>query len=79
MSLPKPLGTERGFMEHGLSRSQIIYLVDEWILNARDREIVKRKLIDGVTYEALAEEQNLSVQTVKRIVYKALPIIKTHT
>lgn len=73
------LGTERGFMEHGLSRSQIIYLVDEWILNARDREIIKRKLIDGVTYEALAEEQNLSVQTVKRIVYKALPIIKTHT
>ena len=66
-------------MEHGLSRSQIIYLTDEWILNARDREIVKRKLIDGVTFEELAEEQHLSVQAVKRIVYKALPILKSHT
>ena len=66
-------------MEHGLSRSQIIYLTDEWILNARDREIVKRKLIDGVTFEELAEEQHLSVQAVQRIVYKALPILKSHT
>ena len=66
-------------MEHGLSRSQIEYLTDEWILNARDRLIVKRKLIDGITFEALAEEQNLSVQTIKRVVYKALSVIKQHT
>ena len=66
-------------MELGLSRTQIVYLVDEWVLSARDREIVKRKLIDGVTFEELAEEQNLSVQTIKRVVYKALSVIKQHT
>lgn len=65
-------------MEHGLSRSQIIYLVDEWILNARDREIIKRKLIDGVTYEELADEFNLSVQRVKEIVRKSMKIILRH-
>ena len=66
-------------MELGLSRTQIVYIVDEWVLSARDREIVKRKLIDGVTFEELAEEQNLSVQTIKRVVYKALSVIKQHT
>ena len=70
---------KRVYMELGLSRTQIVYIVDEWVLSARDREIVKRKLIDGVTFEELAEEQNLSVQTIKRVVYKALSVIKQHT
>jgi len=65
--------------EHGLSRSQIIGLVDEWILNARDRNIVKRRLIDGITYEELAEEFHLSAQRVKEIVGKALTVILAHS
>ena len=65
-------------MEHGLSRSQIIFLTDEWILNARDRQIVKRRLIDGITYEELAEEFHLSAQRVKEIVGKALTVILAH-
>lgn len=64
--------------EHGLSRSQITELTDEWILNARDRQIVKRRLIDGITYEELAEEFHLSAQRVKEIVGKALAVILTH-
>lgn len=64
--------------EHGLSRSQITELTDEWILNARDRQIVKRKLIDGITYEELAEEFHLSAQRVKEIVGKALAVILAH-
>ena len=64
--------------EHGLSRSQITELTDEWILNARDRNIVKRRLIDGITYEELAEEFHLSAQRVKEIVGKALTIILAH-
>lgn len=64
--------------EHGLSRSQITELTDEWILNARDRNIVKRRLIDGITYEELAEEFHLSVQRVKEIVGKALTVILAH-
>ena len=42
-----------------LSRSDIESLIDEWIIgrNAqRDREITKRRLIDGICFEPLAEE-----------------------
>lgn len=65
-------------MEHGLSRSQIELLTDEWILNARDRDIVKRRLIDGITYEELAEEFHMSAQRVKEIVGKSLEVILRH-
>lgn len=45
--------------------------IDEYIHNARDRDLLKRRLIDGLCYEPLAEEFNLSVQRVKAIVYRA--------
>jgi DNA-directed RNA polymerase specialized sigma24 family protein len=46
-------------------------LINEHIHNERYRTILKRRLIDGVCYEPLAEECNLSVRQVKTIVYKA--------
>jgi len=57
-----------------LSRSELESLIDEWIIgrNAeRDRKILKRRLIDGITYENLAEEFDLSVRQLKNIIYKA--------
>ena len=54
-----------------LSRSEISNLIDEWILNERNRAILKRRLLDGICYEPLAEEFDLSVRQVKNIVYKA--------
>lgn len=54
-----------------LSRSDISYLIDEWIFNERNRAILKRRLLDGIKYEALAEEFDLSVRQVKNIVYKS--------
>ena len=53
-----------------LSRTEIESLIDEWILNERDRKILKRRLIDHICYEPLAEEFDLSVRRVKNIVYK---------
>ncbi len=53
------------------SNSQIEKLIDEWIHSERDRKILKRRLIDGLTYESLAEEFEMSVRQMKRIVYKA--------
>lgn len=56
-----------------LTNSEICGLIDERIRgrNAkRNREILKRRLIDGITYEKLAEEFELSTVQVKRIVYK---------
>ena len=53
------------------TNSQIAALIDEHIHSERDRAILKRRLIDGVCYEPLAEEFDLSTQRVKAIVYKA--------
>lgn len=57
-----------------MSRSEIESLIDEWIVgrNAhRDRQILKRRLIDGICYEPLSEEFGLSVRQVKNIVYRS--------
>lgn len=54
-----------------LSRSEWSYLIDEWILNERDRNILKRRLLDGIHYEPLAEEFGMSVRQIKHIVYKS--------
>lgn len=53
------------------TNSQLASLIDEHIHSERDRAILKRRLIDGICYEPLAEEFGLSVQRVKAIVYKA--------
>jgi DNA-directed RNA polymerase specialized sigma24 family protein len=53
-----------------LRRSEIEHLIDEWILSQRDRRILKRRLLDGITYERLAEEFDMSVRQIKNIVYK---------
>lgn len=51
-----------------LSNSEISQLIDEWLHNERDRKILKRRLIDGIIYERIAEEYGLSVTQVKNIV-----------
>lgn len=55
------------------SKSEIDALINEWIIgkNAeRDRAIIRRRLFDGITFEKLAEEFDLSVRQAKNIVYK---------
>ena len=54
-----------------IPRTEIEKAIDEWILNERDRHILKRRLLDGICYEPLAEEFNLSVRHIKTIVYKS--------
>lgn len=61
-----------------MSRTEIEGLIDEWIHNERDRKIMKRRLIDGVCFEPLAEEFDLSVRQVKNIVYKGEEKIFAH-
>jgi len=61
-----------------LSCSDIAVLIDEWIRNERDRRILKRRLLDGITYDRLAEEFDLSVRQVKNIVYKGENRIFAH-
>ena len=54
-----------------LSRTEWIELIDLWIFNETDRAILKRRLLDGGTYEQLAEEFNYSDRHIKTRVYKA--------
>ncbi len=56
--------------QESLTNSDIEYLIDEHIHNSRNRAIMKRRLIDGICYEPLAEEFDLSVRQIKRIVYR---------
>lgn len=61
-----------------ISNSDISKAIDEWIKSERDRKILKRRLIDGICYEPLAEEFELSVRQIKTIVYKAENILFSH-
>lgn len=58
-----------------LPNSGISRLIDEHIngRNAeRNRAILKRRLIDGICFEPLAEEFNISTRQCKRVVYTCM-------
>lgn len=63
---------------YDLSRTEWENLIDEYIFKERDRAILKRRLLDGICYEPLAEEFDLSVQQTKTIVYKATEKLIKH-
>ena len=60
------------------SNSQISGLIDEWVHSERNRQILKRRFIDGITYERLAEEFDLSVRQIKKIVYEEGDRVLSH-
>ena len=62
----------------GLSRSETEKLIDEWIFSERDRKLLKRRILDDITFEQLAEEFYLSVQQTKSIIYKGCDILTKH-
>ena len=63
---------------YNLSRSDLQYLIDQWIFNERHRIILADRLFNGTTYERLAEKYELSTQQVKNIVYKAMDRLEKH-
>lgn len=54
-----------------VKNSDIANAIDEYIHSERDRKILKRRLIDGICYEPLADEMGMSVRQIKNIVSKA--------
>ena len=58
-----------------LDNSEIERRIDERVHHERNRRILKRRLIDGICYEPLAEEFDMSVRQVKNIVYRAQDVI----
>lgn len=60
------------------SNSAINTAIDEYVHSERDRAILKRRLIDGLSYDELSVEFNLSVRRIKIIVYKAQERVFAH-
>lgn len=52
------------------TNSEIVTAINEYIHSERDRRLLYRRLVDGVTFEKLGEEFELSVRQVKTIVYR---------
>lgn len=66
---------------YDLSRSEWENLIDEYIIgrnSERNRKILKRRLLDGITYERLAEEFDMSTQNVCSIIYKCKKRVFKH-
>lgn len=56
------------FYAYGISISESIKLIDEWIYNERDREIAKEKFLNGKTYNEISKKYNITArQTANRI------------
>jgi DNA-directed RNA polymerase specialized sigma24 family protein len=57
------------------TNSQAREAIAEYIHSARDRMILEKRLIDGLTYERIAEDMEMSVRQIKNIVYKCESIL----
>lgn len=44
--------------------------IDKWVKGSRNREIMKDRLIDAMTYERIGEKHDLSVRYVKTLIYR---------
>lgn len=62
-----------------ISNTELSKLIDDWVKSERDRKIMKRRLIDGIHFEPLAEEFDLSVRHTHDIVRKNLKKIAEKT
>lgn len=64
-----------------VTRTQLDSVIDNHITGFkahRNRSILKRRLCDGLTFEELAEEFDMSVMQIKNIVYRDMEIISKY-
>lgn len=55
--------------------SEITAEIDENVHSERDRNILKDRYVDGLTFEAIAEKRDVSPKTVKNVIYRHEKII----
>ena len=55
-------------MVNKIPRSLAALIIDEFVYNKQHRDIMKRRILDEIKYESLAEEFSMSVRHVKQIV-----------
>lgn len=59
-----------------LTNSELAELISEHIHSERDRQIMRMKLIDGLTYEKIAEKVEMSPRYVRSLVKKLTERLK---
>lgn len=64
-------GQKEEMISEDISNTEREWLIDEYIHSERNRALMKRRWIDGICFEPLAEEFDLSVRQVKNIVYRS--------
>ena len=64
--------------ELGKSRTEWNQIIDDWIFSEIDRFILKRRLLDGLCFQQVADEVNLSIEQVKKRYYKSEKELFTH-
>lgn len=65
-----------------ISRDDLEHAIDQWVIcfrNAeRNREILKRSLIDGRSYESIAEEFGLTPRQISNIIDRTEQMLFKH-
>lgn len=69
-------GPCKGVIEY--TNSSVARIIDEYIHSERDRQIIKRRLIDGISIERLAEEFDRSPRAMQRRVAKLQAVVFLH-
>lgn len=62
-----------------MTNEEIRRVIDNYVRGRngeRNRAILKRRIIDGITLEKLAEEFDMSVSQIKEIIYKNRTALK---
>ena len=60
----------RKFQDMGITVRDLTEIIEQRVFSERDRQILKRRWIDDISYDDLAEEFYLSVERLKKIVKK---------
>ena len=63
-------------MEHG--RQDYERVIELWVRSEHDRRALKRKYLDGICYEQIADELGISPRTVQNIVNRWRGTVERH-
>lgn len=72
---PKPKNI---FEQYHKSYDAGLYLINQWILSERDRQMTKDNLLNGLSLEEISKKYNVSIRQTKNIIYRAQAILLHH-
>lgn len=78
ITLEKQTGEDSFLEASGLPVSACEELINQWIFNANHRDILKNRLIDGMSYTELSKKYEKSVRQLKNIVYDGCAKLEKH-